>query len=420
MALSKKDRLIGVLDAGSTRVYAGIARLESDQSLALLGFGAAAAKGTRNGLIVDLDEVSGSIRAALQEAEKSAQVEVNRVFLGINSRGLKSFNSSGTLIMGSNAVPINTAHFQKCIDAASNVSLAHTLETLHIIVRQCLVDENMEVDNPLGMEGKRLEVGLHILALPKTQITHFTKAVNQAGLSVEKMTLQTLAGAEAVLSPEEKEFGAIFLDFGACTTTGLLFQRGKIQHSFSVPVGGDHITRDIIVGLRTTLKEAERIKCQHGTLNPQAGEDAGPFEVQGTGTGRVRQIAPQIVTEIIQPRIEEILEMTRTEITMAGFEPGQFAGCVIAGGGAALRELAGLTERALDVPTRLGEPVPLEAWPEELRSPAYASLVGLFQKARLAMTRRESSLDDRLVDGRPGVARTTHRVKNWIQELFSI
>ncbi len=420
MALSKKDRLIGVLDAGSTRVYAGIARLESDGSMALLGFGAAPARGTRNGLIVDLDEVSGSIRAAIQDAEQSAQTDVNRVFMGINSRGLKSFNSNGTLIMGSNAVPINTAHFQKCVDAASNVSLAQTLEKLHTIVRQCLVDESLEVDNPLGMEGKRLEVGLHILALPKTQITHFTKAVNQAGLSVEKMTLQSLTAAEAVLTPEEKEFGAIFLDFGACTTTGLLYQRGKIQHSFSVPVGGDHITRDIIVGLRTTLKEAERIKCQHGTLNPQAGEDVGPFEIQGSGTGRIRQIAPQIVTEIIQPRIEEILEMARTEITMAGFEPGQFAGCVVAGGGASLRELAGLTERALDVPTRSGEPVLPEGWPEEFRSPAYASLVGLFQKAQSALTRRESSLDDRLADRRIGIGRTTHRVKNWIQELFSI
>ncbi len=420
MALSKKDRLIGALDAGSTRVYAGIARLESDGSMALLGFGAAPARGTRNGLIVDLDEVSGSIRAAIQDAEQSAQTDVNRVFMGINSRGLKSFNSNGTLIMGSNAVPINTAHFQKCVDAASNVSLAQTLEKLHTIVRQCLVDESLEVDNPLGMEGKRLEVGLHILALPKTQITHFTKAVNQAGLSVEKMTLQSLTAAEAVLTPEEKEFGAIFLDFGACTTTGLLYQRGKIQHSFSVPVGGDHITRDIIVGLRTTLKEAERIKCQHGTLNPQAGEDVGPFEIQGSGTGRIRQIAPQIVTEIIQPRIEEILEMARTEITMAGFEPGQFAGCVVAGGGASLRELAGLTERALDVPTRSGEPVLPEGWPEEFRSPAYASLVGLFQKAQSALTRRESSLDDRLADRRIGIGRTTHRVKNWIQELFSI
>ena len=420
MALSKKDRLIGALDAGSTRVYAGIARLESDGSMALLGFGAAPARGTRNGLIVDLDEVSGSIRAAIQDAEQSAQTDVNRVFMGINSRGLKSFNSNGTLIMGSNAVPINTAHFQKCVDAASNVSLAQTLEKLHTIVRQCLVDESLEVDNPLGMEGKRLEVGLHILALPKTQITHFTKAVNQAGLSVEKMTLQSLTAAEAVLTPEEKEFGAIFLDFGACTTTGLLYQRGKIQHSFSVPVGGDHITRDIIVGLRTTLKEAERIKCQHGTLNPQAGEDVGPFEIQGSGTGRIRQIAPQIVTESIQPRIEEILEMARTEITMAGFEPGQFAGCVVAGGGASLRELAGLTERALDVPTRSGEPVLPEGWPEEFRSPAYASLVGLFQKAQSALTRRESSLDDRLADRRIGIGRTTHRVKNWIQELFSI
>jgi cell division protein FtsA len=420
MALSKKDRLLGVLDVGSTRVYAGIARLEADGRLVLSGFGAAPARGTRNGLIVDLDEVGGSIRAALAEAEKSAEAEVNRVFLGINSRGLKSFNSSGTLILGQVPAPITATHFQKCVEAASNVSLANTLETLHIIVRQCLVDEHMEVDNPLGMEGKRLEVGLHLMALPKTQITHFTKAANQAGLAVEKMTLQSLAAAEAVLSPEEKEFGAIFLDFGACTTTGLMYQRGKIQHSFSVPLGGDHITRDIIVGLRTTLKEAERIKCQHGTLNPQAGDDAGPFEVQGTGTGRMRQIAPQIVTEIIQPRTEEILEMARSEITMAGFELGQFSTCVLAGGGARLRELAGLTERTLDVPSRLGEAVAPDGWPGEFRSPAYASLVGLFQKAHVALTRRESPLDDRLGDRRPGAGRTTQRVKTWIQELFSI
>ena len=419
MALKKKETCFSVLDIGSTKICAGISRLTEGMELELLGIGVVASRGIRNGGIVDLEEMRVAIRDAADETEKTAQASMGRLYLSINSRGLKSYNSSGSLQMGASPVPITQTHFQKCVDAASSVNIANTLEPLHTIVRHCLVDENMEVDNPLGMEGKRLEVGLHILALPKSQLTHFTKATNQAGLSVEKIVLQTLASADGVLNPEDKEFGTIFVEIGACTTTGIVFQKGKIQHSFSIPAGGDHFTRDIIVGLRATLKEAEKIKCQYGTLDPQSDPNQETFEIRGAGSGRPRRIAPQILTEIIQPRAEEILEYVRNEVTLAGFDSSQFACCVFSGGGAQLRQFVPLAEKVLDLPCRVGTTLVPEKWPAEFASPAYSCLMGLFQKARVSSTRKEMTVAERLTEGQGLAHRTSNRVKNWFQEILS-
>lgn len=416
----KKEGFLSILDLGATKVCAGVARVDDTGQLELLGLGIYPTRGMRNGSIVDLDETCGAVRRAVDDAQKGAQTAMGPVTLSVNSRGMKSFNSNGSLQLGPNPVQITPGFFQKCMDNASNFSVSAFLEPMHIVLRHCTVDEFMEVDNPIGMEGKKLEVELHVIALPKTQITHFTKAANQAGLTVQSMLLQPLASAEASLSREDKEYGALFLDIGSCTTTGVVYQRGKIQHSFSLPVGGDHFTRDIITGLRTTMKEAEKLKCLYGTLSSDTGQGASVIEIQGAGSGKPRQISVQILTEIIQPRAEEILDLVRSEITTAGFENTQFACAILSGGGALLKDLIGLAEKQLDIPCRLtGIQLP-EKWPAELASPAYASTVGLFHRSLHVQSRGKGATLEQMVERRTPLQKSSNRLKHWFDEILSL
>ncbi len=417
MAMRSRDVYISALDIGSTRISAAIGHLSPDEPLEILGVARVASGGLRNGVIVDLDETSATIQSCVDEVERLAQTRMGRALVSINGRGLKSFNSSGSLSLGQSPVSITDSHQEKCLEAAKNVTLSHGLDPVHYVIRQCLVDNTHEVDNPLRMMATRLEIGLHILALPRTQMTHFVKAANQAGVLVEKLVLQSLAAAEAVLLPEEKEFGTLFLDISASCTTGLIYQKGKIQHSFSIPVGGDNFTRDILVGLRTTLPEAERVKRENGLPDPASPDGHETIEIGTAGAGQTREISRQILAEILQPRAEEILEMVRTEMDMAGFDSSQFTSTVLCGGGALLERLLAFTENFLDIPCRLGTPPLPEGWPGELESPLFATLAGLLFKGRMAHTRRDLSAAEKLAHTPGLVQKTTSRFKSWFQEL---
>ncbi|MBN2430944.1 MAG: cell division protein FtsA [Acidobacteria bacterium] len=417
MAFKSKDVILSALDIGTSKVSAAVCHCAEVGRLDVLGYCLQPTAGIRNGVVVDLDALSRTIEACVTETERRAQVRMKQPWVSISARGLKSFNSSGGITLGNTAVPITENHLQKCIDAARNITLSNSLEPLHYVMRKCLVDNNLEVDNPVKMEGTRLEVGLHILALPKTQITHFTKAVNQAGLAVGKMLVEPLAAAEAVLTPEEKEFGCLLLSIGSCNTTALIFQKGKLQHSFCLPVGGDNFTRDIIVGLRTTLAEAERVKQMFAAMDLHAIEPNEMFDITSAGSGRTRQIARQILAEIIQPRTEEILEMVKASIEMAGFENTQLTSVVLCGGGSLLNQLVPYTEKFTDIPSRLGMPVLSTDLPEELHSPIHAALLGLLVKAQLGHTRRPSSLTDKFTPELNFLQKTSARFRHWLQEI---
>lgn len=418
--MRKKEGLLSILDLGATRVCAAVAKQNEAGGLELLGMAVLPARGIRNGVIVDMEELSGVTGMVVAETEKTAQVRLSRAVVGIGSRELLSFNSSGSLSMGQSPQPVTAGNFQKCIEAARNISLSAPLEPLHCLVRQCLLDDKVEVDNPVGMSAKRLEVGIHILALPKSTITHTIKAVNQAGLNVEKLMLQSMAVADEVLINEEKEFGSVFIDLGASATTSLIYQKGKVQHSFAIPVGGDNFTKDIVVGLRTTIMEAERVKCRFGTLDRINADSSELLEIHGAGSGRPRQIVRQILMDIIQPRTDEILEMIRTEIGLAGFDLSQFSAIVLSGGGSMLGGLPAYVEKTFDVPCRPGQPVLPDGWPGEFCNPAGAVMLGLFQRASRLMEGGAKSGGEALARDQKGVNRTGRKIRNWIQDFFNM
>ena len=414
MPLRTREQVIFAVDIGSTKIAAAAARVGGGAP-ELLGTTTTTTRGMRGGSVVDLVEVSQAVRQAVGELGVQTNLQPTRAVVSVNARGMKGFNSIGHLNLGPAEMPVTDEHVRKCQEAARKVALSANLEPLHYAVRRILVDGQLDVDNPRGMIGSKLEVSLHILTLPRAQIAHFTKAANGAGLSVSQLVVQPLAAAEAALLDEEREFGAVLLDVGASASSVLVFQKGKIQHGLSVPIGGDSFTRDLVVGLRTTLTEAERIKCSYGSTEPASNAAQEVIEVQGTGSAPPRRVTPDLLAEIVRPRAEELLELVRDELWASGFESSHFAALVLTGGGAQLHGFVSAAERTFDIPARLGAPRWPGGWPAGLSTPAYAALAGLLLRA--AQPER--------VDDAPGPeigsgrwTRAANRVRGWFQDMI--
>ena len=386
--------------------------------LELLGLGGCAMKGVRNGSIVDLQEASDAIRSAVAMAEKDAGVRMSKAFVGINGRGMRSFNSRGSVALGAQPAHVTRSHVNKCLEAARNISLVNNCDPVHDVVRQCMVDDELEVDNPIGMVGSRLEIGLHIITLPRAHVVNYTKAVNQAGVQVQRLVVQPLASAESAIRPEEKEFGALLVEIGAASTAGLVFQKGKIQHSFVIPVGGELFTRDIVTGLRTTLGEAEAVKCKAGVLFGAGLAQDETIEIAGAGSGKTRLVARQVLAEILRPRAQEVLEDIRKELSLGGFDGTQMSAAVFCGGGALLNQFIQEAEKCLEIPCRLGFPALPEGWPEKLSSPCFTGLLGLFFRARMANAERKLSPSARSARGGGMVDRTAGKVRQWFSDFL--
>lgn len=412
----KKSNVLCVVDFGSTRVSVGLAELGAGQYPTLLGLGFAPPQGIRGGAIVDLQAAAASIRQALEEAETTSGQRARHAIASIIARDLLGFNSSGLATIGITPAPITESHVQQGITAAKALPLPPEMAPIHYSVRQCIVDGGTEVDNPCGMQATRVETCLHVMTLRKQQIDAFTQSINRSGLYLDRLVVQPLAAAEAVLHPDERELGTLLVHVGYATTSALIYQKNKLQHCFSIPVGGDHFTRDLVQGLRLTYQEAERLKIENG-FAPST-QDSVSLEAVTPSGDRPQKVARPVLAEILKQRAADIQDGLRQGLRTSGFESPFITSAVFSGGGALLQGLLEYLERGLDVPCRLGySPIP-ESWPGELSEPIHASLVGLFLKARLAHARRDLPLTERLALGESSVHRTSHRFRRWLDSFL--
>ena len=260
-----KDRYLVALDIGSTKTCALIASLD-DSGPKFLGLGAAESRGSRKGLIVNLDGAVGSIRRALEEAEAAAGVPVEVAVVGVAGSHIRGINSRGGIVLAARPRDIEREDVRRAVDAARGVTLPEDCEILHVLPQEFRVDQQDGIRDPLNMVGLKLEVNVHIVTASAAATQNIVTAVNRAGVVVTDTALEPLAAAEAVLTPDERELGCCVLDIGGGTTEIAVFAGGVIRHSAAVPVGGDHFTNDLAVGLRTPIPEAERIKRNFGCV----------------------------------------------------------------------------------------------------------------------------------------------------------
>lgn len=396
--MGKKERYLAALDVGSTKTCALIADIENGGTK-ILGMGAAESKGSHKGLIVDLDVAASSIRRALEEAESVASVPVESAIVGIAGTHVRGVNSRGGISLGGRARDIEKEDVRRAVDAARAITLPEGWQVLHVLPQEFLVDQQDSIRDPLGMIGQKLEVNVHIVTGSAAATQNVVTAVNRAGVFVSDTALEPLASAEAVLMQDERELGCCLLDIGGGTTELIVFSGGVVRHTAALPVGGDHFSNDLAVGLRTPMPEADKIKRQYGCACRELLTEDRAIKIATVGDRPPRTVFTRMLNEIIEPRAQELLALVREELKRAGLDTLIPAGLVLAGGGSRLTGLVELAERTFLLPVRIATPRGLEAMPEELSQPEYATVVGLLlygARARRTAAQRPATLVGKL------------------------
>jgi len=392
--LSKKDKYLVGLDIGSTKTCVLIAELAEDQ-VKFLALGAAESKGLRKGAIVNLDSTVSSIRRAVEEAEGVSGVPVESALIGVAGGHVRGINSRAGVTLGNRARDIEREDVRHAIDAARNINLPEDREVLHVLPHEFIVDAHDGIRDAIGMVGQRLEANVHIVTSSVIATQNLVTAANRAGILISDTVLEPLASAESCLTQDERELGACLLDIGGGTTELIAYSGGLVRHTGAIPVGGDHFTNDLAVGLRTPIPEAERIKRHHGCAAASLLPEDASIEIASVGDRPPRTIFARMLTDIIEPRSQEFLALIRDEARRAGLDKQIPAGFVLSGGGARLTGLVEMMEQAFHVPVRIAEPRGLADMPEQVAQPEYATVIGLVlygAKARRAQAQRNGNL----------------------------
>jgi cell division protein FtsA len=401
------------LDVGTSKVAAIVGEMLDDGSLDVVGIGVAESHGIRRGVIVNLEAAVESIKKAIEEAELTAGVEIDTVHLGVAGPHIKGFNSRGVIAVAGKSREITRDDVRRAIDAAKAVSLPNGREILHVLPQDFVVDEQDGIGAPVGMTGTRLEVNVHIVTTSQTAIQNIVSCVNRAGVRVAESVIEQIAAGEAVLTPDEKELGVALVDIGGGTTDIAIFERGSLWHTAVIGVGGDHFTNDIAVGLRMPIPDAEKLKRKCGCALTAMVDEDETMEVASVGGRRPRVMPRRILSEILQPRAEEIFHLVWDEIRRAGYEKSLNSGIVLTGGGAILEGLPEIAEQIFDLPIRRGSPAGVGGLADHVNSPAFASGVGLALHAQ-----RGLAADGGRTAGVGALAWFTGRLGSLLREFF--
>jgi cell division protein FtsA len=373
--VANKPEIIVGLDIGTTKIAVIVAQRGAGGKVDIIGIGTHPSKGLRKGVVINIEATVSSIKRAVEEAELMAGCEISTVYAGIAGGHIKGFNSHGIVAVKNKEV--SQRDVERVIDAARAVAIPMDREILHILPQEYIVDEQDGIREPLGMSGVRLEAKVHIVTGSVSSAQNIVKSANRVGLSVADIVLEPIASAEAVLSAEEKELGVAMVDCGGGTTDITLFHAGAIKHTAVLPLGGNHITNDIAAGLRTPFSAAEEIKRRYGCATSRAVQTSDTIEVSSTGGREPRVMSRHVLSEIIEPRMEEILRLVQRELVRSGFDEFLTAGVVLTGGTALLEGVAELAEEIFGMPVRVGYPTGVGGLVDVVNSPVYATGVGL-------------------------------------------
>jgi cell division protein FtsA len=408
-----KDEIIVGLDIGTTKIAAIVGEVTED-GIDVIGIGTAPSRGIRKGVVVNIDATVQSIEKAIEEAEHMAGCEITTVYAGIAGGHIKGLNSHGTVAVKDREV--RDGDLSRVIESAKAVAIPMDREIIHVLPQEYIVDEQDGIREPLGMAGVRLEAKVHIVTAAVSSAQNIVKCCNRCGLQVADIVLEPLAAAESVLHDDEKELGVALVDIGGGTTDIAIFSDGAIVHSGVLPLGGNHVTNDIAVGLRTPLDSAERIKQRSGVALASLVNPDDTIEVPSVGGRQPRQLARQVLCDIVMPRVEEILEHVRREIVKSGHEGMLTSGLVLCGGAVNLEGTVELAEEVLGMPARRGVPRGIGGLVDVVKSPAYATGVGL---VLYGARRRARPIGRNPTLGLAGTDRGVwHRMTGWFREIF--
>ncbi len=377
--MSYKGPYIVGLDMGSVKTSALICHPGEIGKLHVAGLGVAESRGWRKGVIANLDLAVLALKKAVEAAESAAGVPIDSAYVGVAGSHIRGVNSRGALTLGRGTATqreVTREDVRSAVQMAQGITLPEDRQMLHVLPQEFLVDSQDGIRDPLGMVGGRLEVNVHIVTASATASQNVVTAVNRAGIVVLDTVFEALASADACLGADDRELGVALVDIGGGSTELVVFHQGTVRHTAVIPVGGEHFTNDIAVGLRTPIPEAEKMKKAWGDRDPEKPADT-LVEVQGVGDRPSRVVSYAMLSEIIEPRACELIELVQAELARSGCDEQLGAGVVLAGGGAKLGGLATLAEQMLDLPVRIGCPAGMDNMGETVSDPGFATVVGL-------------------------------------------
>ncbi|MBW2700482.1 MAG: cell division protein FtsA [Deltaproteobacteria bacterium] len=409
--MAKGNEIVVGLDIGTTKICAIVGEIQPD-GVDIVGIGTSPSRGLRKGVVINIETTVNSIKRAIEEAEMMAGCEIKTVYVGIAGGHIKGFNSRGVVKVTEKEIRPND--IRRVIDSARAMVIPMDREVIHILPQEFIVDNQDGIKEPLGMSGVRLEANVHLVTGACSSAQNLIKCANKTGLDVADLVLQPLASALAVLTEDEKDLGVALIDIGGGTTDIAIFSNGSIVHTAVLSLGGNQVTNDIALGLRTPAPEAEQLKIRHGCAMASLVDKDETIEVPSVGGRNNRQLSRQILCEIIEPRVEEIFSLVRREISRSGYEDLLASGAVITGGSTIMEGMPELAEDVLGMPVRRGLPERVNGLVDVVRSPIYATGVGLVHYGR-------DHLDHRFFPIRPDknlYSRIRHRMKGWIHDFF--
>lgn len=407
--MARSDVICG-LDIGTTKTAVIIASVVKDGPIDIVGFGVAPSFGLRKGVVTDLEETVKSIESAMENAERMAGQHVSHAFVGITGEHIRSQNSHGIIAVSGDDHEVVPVDVRRVVDASTIISLPAERQLVHTLPREYAVDGQNGITDPVGMSGARLEVDTHIVTAGTSFVANVLKCVHRAGIEPGGVIFEPLAAGAAVLLPEERNAGVVLLDIGGGTTDVAVYWGGGVYHTWTVPVGGNIITNDIALGLKTSFGEAESIKQLYGTadLSKDLGDET--FEVKALSGRTTRSAAKHFLRQIIVARMTEIFKLVRSNLAENCPPEVMLAELVLTGGGAQLNGIDALASDLFDLPARIGLPIHVGGLTDAIKHPAYSVAVGLV----LFGARTEGATQPAKTNGK-GV---WGRVSTWVSDVF--
>ena len=373
-ASANKNLIVG-LDIGTSKVVVIAAEVTSDGTFEIIGMGSHPSSGLKKGVVANIETTVNAIQRALEEVELMANCKIHDVYTGVAGNHIKSFNSHGMVAIKDREV--SELDVERVMETAKAVNIPANQQVLHILNQEFIIDGQEDVREPIGMNGIRLEVKVHIVTGSISAVQNIMKCVLRCGLEVGDVVLQPLASSMAVLSEDEKDLGVCLVNIGGGTTDFAVFNQGAIRHTAVIPIAGDQVTNDIAMALRTPTKDAEDIKCRYGCALKGMADSREMIEVLGVGERGTRQLSRQTLAEVIEPRVEELYLLVQKELRRSGFEELLSSGIVITGGSSSLLGMVELGEEIFHMPVRLGLPLYRGSLAEVVRTPRFSTGVGL-------------------------------------------
>ncbi len=405
------DRLIVGLDIGTSKVLAIVGEVSPSGDVEVIGVGHHPARGMKKGVVANIESTVQSIQRAVEEAELMAGCQIYSVFAGIAGAHIGSFNSHGVVAIRNQEV--DQQDVERVIEAARALAIPMDQKVLHILPQEYIIDGQDGIREPIGMSGVRLEAKVHIVTGAVSAAQNIVKCIRRCGLEVDDIILEQLASSQSVLTDDEKELGVCLVDIGGGTTDIAIFTEGAIRHTAVIPIAGDQVTNDIAVALRTPTQAAEEIKLKYACALTQLASRDETIETPSVGDRPPRTLARQTLAEVIEPRIEELYGLVLAELRRSGFEDLIGSGIVLTGGSSKMEGMVELAEEIFHAPVRLGVPQYIGGLSDVVRSPVYATGVGLilFGHHNRAMERKDANV-------RPNFKSVYEKMKSWFQGNF--